>query len=176
MYQEELKIPKDRIAILIGKKGLIKKRIELRTKTKLKIDSIEGDVIISGDDPVQVYDTKNLIRAIGRGFNPDIAFSLLNEEILLEVIDIQEICGKSKNKQLRAKARVIGTEGKSRHLVERLTNTDISVYGKTVSIIGNAENAFLARRVVEMLLHGSKHGNVYFWLEKQLKNRRLHRI
>ena len=36
-YQYELKIPKERIAVLIGKKGETKRVIERTTKTKLKV-------------------------------------------------------------------------------------------------------------------------------------------
>ena len=38
-YSNELKIPKERVAILIGKKGEVKKELEDRTKTKIIIDS-----------------------------------------------------------------------------------------------------------------------------------------
>lgn len=167
MHQEELKINKDRIPILIGKNGDIKKQIELITKTHLLIDSKEGDVIIKGEESINTYTTKLIVLAVSRGFNPQIALNLCNEDISLEIINIQDFCGKSKAKEIRIKGRIIGTKGKSRHLIEQLTNTDICVYGKTVSIIGKVENTILARRAIEMLLKGSKHGNVYQWLEKQ---------
>ena len=48
--QHELKISKERIAILIGKKGETKRRLETLTKSKINIDSKEGDVIIRGED------------------------------------------------------------------------------------------------------------------------------
>jgi len=38
-YSYELKIPKDRVAVLIGTDGEIKKKIEVETKTQIKIDS-----------------------------------------------------------------------------------------------------------------------------------------
>ena len=72
-FSYELKIPKERVAVLIGKKGEIKKQIEQATNTKLKIDSKEGDVEISGEDALKLYATREIIRAIGRGFNPEIA-------------------------------------------------------------------------------------------------------
>ena len=167
LYHEELKINKDRLAVLIGKKGETKRVIESRTETKIKVDSKEGDVIINGSDSLKVYLTKLIILAISRGFNPDIAVLLANENMIIEVINIQDFSGKSKSKEIRTKGRLIGTQGKAKHLIEQLTNTDISIYGKTVAIIGKVENAILARRALEMLLKGSKHGNVYSWLEKQ---------
>ena len=49
----------------------------------------------------------------------------------------------------------------------------ICVYGKTVGIIGNHENLFLAKKAVESLLSGSPHSSVFKYLErkrKELKN------
>ena len=37
-YSNELKIPKERVAILIGKKGEAKKELEERTKTKIIVE------------------------------------------------------------------------------------------------------------------------------------------
>ena len=68
---------------------------------------------------------------------------------------------------IRLKGRVIGQEGKSRKIIEGLTETYISVYGKTISIIGQAENVSVARRAIESLLAGSNHATVYRWLEKK---------
>ncbi len=172
MYQDQLKINKERIPILIGKDGSIKKRIESRTSTKIKVDSDEGDVFIKGEDSYNVYIVRMIINAISRGFNPDIAMMLTLENTTLEIINIKDYAGKSKARLAIVKARVIGTQGKSKHLLEQLTHTDISVYGKTVAIIGRVENTILAKRAIEMVLKGSKHGNVYSWLERQHENMR----
>ena len=41
MDQKELKIPKERIAVLIGKDGEVKSRLEEKGKVKIDIDSKE---------------------------------------------------------------------------------------------------------------------------------------
>ncbi len=169
MFQEYLKIPKKRIAVLIGEKGKVKREIEKLTSTKLRIDSDEGDVIISSEESIDVFNTKPVIQAIGRGFNPQIALNLLDEENVLEIIDITDFSLKSKKKLLRLKSRLIGTQGKARKTIEILTKTDICVYGKTVSVIGMQENANLAKRAIVNLLQGSKHGNVYNFIERNKK-------
>mgnify|MGYP001619881227 CR=1 FL=1 len=166
MFQEEIRIPKDRIPMLIGKKGATKKLIQRKTGTKIRIDSKEGDVIIEGEDSLNVYQTKRVIQSIARGINPEKALILLDEGSL-DIINIQDFSGKSKAKQMRLKARVIGTKGKARELLERLTNTEIVVYGKTITIVGKPEDVILAKSCVERLLQGAPHGNVYRWIEKQ---------
>ena len=62
-----------------------------------------------------------------------------------------------------------GADGKARVTIERLTETFIVIYGKTISIIGTTERTLLARRAIETLLDGSTHAAVYKWLEKSAK-------
>lgn len=168
-YSYGLKIPKDRIAVLIGKKGEVKKELEEATKSKLKIDSNEGDVFISGEDSIGLFNAQEVIKAIGRGFNPDIAQMLLKADYVLEIVDIRDFVSDSKKARIRFKGRVIGSEGKSRRIIEEMTSCYVSVYGKTISIIGKAENAAVARSAVESLLKGSTHTSVYRFLEKKRK-------
>jgi ribosomal RNA assembly protein len=167
-YSYQIKIPKERVAVLIGTKGETKKQLEQLTKTKLQIDSEEGDVTISGEDAITLYATKEMIQAIGRGFNPDIAKMMIKQDYGFELISISD-WAKTKEEFERLRGRVIGEGGKSRTLIEELTETSICVYGKTVGIIGQAEMLPLARRAVESILSGSRHGNVYKWLEKRRK-------
>jgi len=169
-YKYELKIPKDRIAVLIGKDGTVKKRIETLTATKIKVDSKEGDVFISGTDSLKLYATQELIKAIGRGFNPETVELLLKSDYIFELVNISDYV-KGKKSLIRLKGRVIGKEGKSRRIIEELTDTSISVYGKTIGIIGEVGNVMICKKAIESLLNGAKHSNVYKWLEKQRTKR-----
>lgn len=168
----QLKIPKERIAILIGKNGEVKKQVEDLTKTSLEIDSKEGDVSIKGDDALGLYSTREMIKAIGRGFNPEIAMLLIKQDYAFEVITLPE--ADKKNHLKRVKGRIIGSEGKTRRIIEELTDCFVSVYGKTVSIIGRTDTLHIARKAVEMIIKGSPHSTVYRMLEKmhrQVKRR-----
>jgi len=101
--------------------------------------------------------------------------ALGNEDYDLAIIDLEEVVGTSKNAQDRIKGRIIGKEGKSRALIEELTETSISVYGSTVAIIGNVEALPTAREAVAMLIRGSFHKTVYNYLfayRRQLKRDR----
>ncbi|MFC1769090.1 KH domain-containing protein [Nanoarchaeota archaeon] len=169
-FQYELRIPKDRIAVLIGKKGDVKRQVEESTKTKLEIDSKEGDVFIKGEDALGLFTAREVIKSIGRGFNPEVALLLLKPDYAYEAISLNDFIKGSKNSLVRIKGRIIGKEGKARAVIEELTETYITVYGKTIGIIGLAENATMARRAVESLISGSKHANVYKWLEKKRRD------
>ena len=166
-FTYELKINKDRVAVLIGKEGAIKKEIEAATSTAIRVDSKEGDIFVKGADGLGLYTATNIIRAIGRGFNPEIALSLLKPEYSFEVIDLSDYAGKSKNTLTRIKGRIIGMEGKTRRLLEQLKETNVSVYGKTVAIIGETSYVYNCRIAIDSLASGSPHSKVYRWLEKK---------
>jgi ribosomal RNA assembly protein len=165
-YSYDLKIPKERVAVLIGKGGEVKKEIEEISQTTLDIDSQEGDIHIKGKDPIKLYTAKDVVHAIGRGFNPEIAISLFKSDYSFELLNLHDYI-KSPNDKYRLKGRVIGKEGKSRQIIEDLINVNISVYGKTIGIIGMAQFVMVARRAIESLLTGSPHSKIYKWLETQ---------
>ncbi len=170
-FSYELKIPKDRVAVIIGSKGETKKRIESLTRTRINVDSKEGIVQISGTDALAMYSAREMIKAVGRGFNPEIAQLLLKQDYSFEMIDMASF-SRNRNDETRLKGRVIGEKGKSRRTIEELTGAYISVYGKTIGIIGEIGAVGLARRAIESLLAGSQHANVYKWLEKQRRDMR----
>lgn len=162
----EIKIPKLRVGCLVGKKGETKKLIERSTKTKIKVSS-EGDVEISGDS-FGAYVCEKVVRAVGRGFNPNIAMNLVREDYGFEVLDINDYTGRNKNNLFRIRARLIGTRGKARRVIEKITECNICVYGKTVSVIGEVNKLNIAFRGIQKLLQGSIHSNVYGFLEKEV--------
>lgn len=164
MFDKELKIPEDRVGVLIGEKGRDKRRIEKRLDVKLTV-SKEGDVLIKGEG-LGLMIAEKVVKAISRGFNPDVALLLQNDEYDLELIDITDFAGKSKKKMIRLRGRLIGTHGKSRKNIEEMTETFISVFGKTVAIVGSFDKLPLARKAVEMLLTGAQHSTVYMYLER----------
>ncbi len=163
-----VRIPGERIAVLIGKGGETKELIEKRTGVKLSVDSEEGDVEIDHShaiDPSMAIVVSNIVTAIGRGFPPSKAIKLLENDCYLGVLDIRDYVGKKIEHVERMRARVIGTHGKTREIFEELTGADISIYGNTVAIIGTSIQLDIARRGMDMLLSGSEHAAVYHFLE-----------
>jgi ribosomal RNA assembly protein len=176
-----IKIPKDRIGALIGPEGRVKERIEKQLSLVMGVDSETGDVTLTlapnAEDPSVLFRAKEVVTAIGRGFAPDRAFRLLqDEDALLEVIDLREFFGRSSSELERIKGRIIGQEGKTRRIIEELTDAEVSVYGHTVSIIADAEEMDIAREAIQMLLQGRLHSSVYRFLHKkrrELKKKKL---
>ena len=162
------KVPKERIGVLIGPDGETKSLIEKRLGVELLVDSREGDVEVDdrrSEDPLAQLKAGNVVRAIARGFSPQIALKLTSDDMYLTVLDIHEFTGKNKFHVRRVTARIVGTEGKTRRHIEELTGANISVYGHTVAVIGPLEGHDVAREAVAMILSGSEHASVYKFLE-----------
>lgn len=163
-----IKIPEERLGVLIGPDGSMKKLIEEKSKTLLEIDSESGTVTVeSSEDPLMVMRVSDLVRAIGRGFSPERALVIMDDEMqMLDVMDLSKMVG-TKSDMARLKGRIIGKDGKTREIMEKLSGSKVSVYGKTIALLGYPEQIRVARAAIEMLLDGAPHGNVYSFLEKK---------
>ncbi|MEK6810657.1 MAG: KH domain-containing protein [Candidatus Thermoplasmatota archaeon] len=163
------RIPTERIGVLIGPGGETKTRLHEASGVIVIIDSLTGEVTIDesrAKDPAMALQVRDIVLAVGRGFSEERAFRLLHDDTYLEVLDIKDFAH-SRNRIAQIKARLIGTRGKTRRLVEELTSVDMSVYGHTVALIGESFHLGIARGAVTMLLRGSEHNTVYRFLERK---------
>ncbi len=163
-------IPLERMGVLIGTDGSTKSKIEAAFKARLLVQSQGGVVeIVPGDDsndPTTILRARDVVLAIGRGFSPERALELVDDDIVLDIIDLRETLGRNERDIARLKGRVIGREGKIRRLIEEMTDAKVSVYGHTISMIGEYETVTAARQAIELLLKGKQHSSVYKLLRK----------
>lgn len=159
---KEVRIPEDRVAVLIGEGGETKEDIAKMTDCELKIK--DNLAMIEGE-PLDEMNAVNVVKAVGRGFNPDKALRLVERDVMLHLIDMNDFAD-TENSRNRLKGRVIGRDGETRRHLEKEANVDISVYGKTVGIIGKAQNIEIVSEAIRMLLQGSSHATAYDYLEK----------
>lgn len=174
-----IKIPQDRVGVLIGRNGETKTEIETLSKTILTIDSEEGDIVIDDSratDPEMPLRTRDVVRAIGRGFSPQRAFRLFDPGTYLEVIDLKDFTGKNSKRAKTVRARLIGSRGKTRRLIEELSESYVSIYGNTASLIGDYVQTQISRESVLMILRGNQHSTVYKYLERKRKDIRLAKL
>ena len=167
-----VRIPKERVGVLVGPDGKVKQRIEEKFTVTLEIESESGGVTIvlseKAPDPSVLFKAKDTVTAIGRGFSPEHAFRLLrNEDEIFDFINLRVVFGRSESDIRRVKGRVIGANGKTRKLIEELTDASVVVYGHTVGFIGTFERIDVARNAVQMLINGSQHHTVYKYLQKK---------
>ncbi len=163
-------IPRERVGVLIGKDGAVKTAIETTFAVELRIDSESGLVEFhptpNNSDPSSVLKAKDVVSAIARGFAPEKALELQDDEIVFDMFDLRDIFGRSDSDIQRIKGRVIGREGKIRRLIEEMTEAKVSVYGHTIGMIGEFEAVAAAREAIQMMLDGKQHASLYKFLRK----------
>lgn len=158
-----VRIPDERVSVLIGTDGETLEEITGLLNAEIEVAD-DGEVEIHGD-PLEEIRAFNIVKAIGRGFAPERALRLLEDNANLAVIDVSEFGG-TDNANERLKGRVIGRNGETREKIEEDTDTEIAVYGKTVSILGKMQNVEIAREAVIQLLEGRSHSTVYTYLKR----------
>jgi ribosomal RNA assembly protein len=173
---QHVKVPQDRIGVLIGDGGETLRRIEREAEVRLDVDSENGAVAIEQvGDPLLGMQGPDVVRAIGRGFPPAVALSILDDEMrMFETVDIER-AARNDNDLRRKKGRLIGENGRTRELMEELTGADVVIYGTTMGIIGDPAEVDIVRSAAEMLLDGAPHGTVYSFLERKRTEELKHR-
>jgi len=181
MRQALPRIPRDRIAVLIGSKGsTLKALAEAAGAEAIRIDSESGDVEVEwGEpgsyDPVRALKLPDVVKAVGRGMAPKVALSLFEDGCYFEMVDLRDHVGKRGKQLQRIRSRIIGSQGKIRQRIEQLTDSSITIYRSTVVIIAEEEGLALARQAVDMLAGGAEHGSVLSFLERSTKRNRIER-
>ena len=143
----------------------VKKAVPLiENKIKIKISFSKGRVIISGNE-LNEYLVTQIVRAVDFGFEDEDALLLANENFVLEFVDIKEHTRRKNLKDVRA--RVIGTDGKAKRTIEKLTGAVLHINGNTVGVIVDNEHLDATIQALELLIQGSKHANVFSYLERR---------
>lgn len=156
--------------VLVTAPKKIKKAIPLiENKIKIKLSVNKNNVCIKGDELTE-YAVEKMIEAIDFGFEPEDTFILTNEDFTIGYVNMKEHTHRHNLEEIRS--RVIGTQGKAKTTIETLTGSVIVVKNNRVGIIADSEHLPHVIQGIISLIQGSKHGNVFAYLEKQNANLR----
>src|ERR671931_1334860 len=181
-FQQVVKIPRDRIGVIIGKNGKVKEEIQDKCNVVIEIDSETGNAIISSQSrelsaETEPFKAVEVVTAISKGFSPRRAYRLIEgDENTFHLIDLRDYAGKSSSSMARIKRRIIGEEGRSRRNIEDLTGAYLSVYGHSVGLIGKSDQIKIASDAVTMLSKGKTHKNVYNMLQEARRKAKMDRM
>lgn len=151
--------------IVIENVKKIKKAIPLiESKVKVKLLYNKGSLNIVGDELTE-YLVEKVIGAVDFGFDPEDALLLLNKDFILEFINIKDHTYRKNLADVRA--RLVGTGGRAKRTIEELTGGIIVLNSNTVGIIVDNEHLAQAIQGIISLIQGSKHGNVFSYLERR---------
>ncbi|EQD34533.1 RNA-processing protein [mine drainage metagenome] len=101
---------------------------------------------------------------------------LFDENFQLIIIALRDFARKGSRRIDEIKGRIIGREGKTRKILEDLTDTSISVYGDTVAVIGDYVSIKYSIEAINKLLEGRKQRTVYNFLENNIKKMKMEKL
>ena len=136
----------------------------IENKVKVKIGFSKDKISIRASE-LNEYLVEKVVRAVDFGFRVDDALLLLNEDFVFEFIEVKEHTRRKNLKEVRA--RLIGTDGRAKRTIEKLTGAEIVINGNTIGVIVDSEHSDSVVQGIESLIQGSKHGNVFAYLERQ---------
>ncbi len=165
-----VKIPAERIAVL----NSYLKQLEENGNIELLVSADEGVSIIS-EDPIAEWKAINVIKAIGRGFDPSIAVKLFSDDYVFNLINLKDAFDKEKQR-VRVRSRLIGTKGKTRATIEEVSGASVCIYGNTIGFIGKPEQVAIAVEAANMIINGVNHTTVYMFLRKERKKLEQNRL
>jgi len=164
-YEELVPIPEERVGYL--KKNL--KPISRRLKLALEIDS--DCVLHAQGESIDIYFGKKVLVALAFGFGMREAFGLLSDNKQLIVADIGELVPRQSIE--RVLGRIIGEEGKTKALIQKITHCKLDVVGQKVGIICTYEMREPLAKAISMLVNGAKQGHVYTYLERCSREQKI---
>ncbi|MEM3712760.1 MAG: KH domain-containing protein [Thermoproteota archaeon] len=165
-----LDIPQERIGVLIGKNGEVKKRLEEAAGVKIHVQTDGLIKVEYGTDNPEIYfKLKKIAEAISCGFSGEDALSLLDDGVVLRKIDLRDFANESSERLKTLKGRIIGSGGKIWKKIEKLADVKIAIYNYSVGIIGSEENCEIAYRTIIKILEGSQFNTVFRYLETRRK-------
>ena len=138
-----------------------KKRLEEELNVKITINGKE--IFIEGKAEDE-YIAEKVIDALNMEFPLRVALLIKDENFVLEILNIKDYTKRHDLKRIRA--RIIGTGGKTLRTLCNLTKCFFEVKNNEVGIIGNDEYIETAQEGILSIIKGTKHANVYAYLEK----------
>jgi len=148
-----------------------KRVLENKLKVKLEFDKKNKNNIKIIGKEVNIFDAEQVLLAMDFGFNAETALLLKNGNYLFEILYLKDYTRRKNLKEVRA--RIIGKKGKAINTLKNLTGSEIMLKENSLGIISLAENIEKITTALSNLIKGSKHSNVYSYLEKKNRDKKI---
>jgi ribosomal RNA assembly protein len=136
---------------------------ELEKRLKVTI-TIEGKKVTIRGNTFEEYEALTILEAMNFGFSAQTALMLKDEDIVFRRIHIKDFTNRKDLETV--KARIIGTQGRTKRTIENLANCEVMIKGNEVGLICPAEEIDYVITGMTNLIRGSKQANVYKFLER----------
>lgn len=149
--------------ILDNLSKIIKAKERLEKELNIKIFN-KGIEVFLESNAENEYIAEQVLGAINFGFSIKTALLIKKQDLMFETLNIKDYM-RSKN-IIRVKGRIVGESGRALKTLSQLSDCHFEIKGNQVGIIGDPENIENAQNAIIMLIKGSKHANVYAFLER----------
>jgi len=148
------------------KRALALRRILPKVQKSLgcKIELNEGNEVTIDGEAYAEYNAKNVIQAFGRGFTITDAYKLLEEDYFFKYVNLKDLLS-NEDQITRTKARIIGTDGRTKEYIESVSGALLSIFGNTIGMIGTTSQLTIATSAVQILVEGGTHKKAYRIME-----------
>lgn len=142
---------------------VINNKEKLESMLGIKIKNRGKEIFIYGN-PENEYIAEKIFLALEFGFPFSVALLIKEDDYLFEIINLKDYTKKRELKVIRG--RIIGEGGKTLSTLGELTKCYFEIKDNKIGIIGDPEHIKNAHDAIIYLIQGSKHANVYSYLEK----------
>lgn len=168
---EKIVFPAEDLGKILGKhkKNLRKLRkeldatIEISSKEDIIEIAIKSNKRRSG---FERYMVANIFEALAFGFKIHKVLLLRNSDYIFRKIDIKSMIKSSRVSVVSG--RIIGRQGRVKHLLEKISHCDIVVSDHVVGVIGKTEDVDMANQAINSLIRGSPQPKVLGHLERDI--------
>ncbi|MBS3124258.1 hypothetical protein J4437_06525 [Candidatus Woesearchaeota archaeon] len=148
---------------IIKLKEMLEKGLNIKISSKNNTLKGTSEILVEGKSEDEYYAEK-VIDAINFGFLIKRAMLIKKKNLTFEILNIKNYM-RGKN-TTRIKGRIVGEGGRALATLSQLSDCYLEIQGNQVGIIGDSENIENAQKAIIMLIKGSKHANVYAFLER----------
>jgi len=130
--------------------------------------NLNGRRLEYSGNTIDEYEASLVLGAINLGFSVKKALLLKDDNMQLKLIHIKHFTRKKNLREVRA--RIIGSEGVTKRVMEEISGCHIIIRENNyVAIIGDSESIEDATTAVTSLIRGTKQANIYRYLERANK-------
>ncbi len=144
------------------------KKEEIEKKLQISIE-FKGNSLTMNGEPVNEYVAHLVFEAIDFGFTVKQSLVLADEEMTFQKVRIKD---HTKRNLKDVRARLIGTKGKTKRVIEDVSKCKIIIQESEVGIIGDVESVENASNAIINLIKGSKQSNMYAYLERMNRSKK----
>lgn len=135
---------------------------ELEKKLNVKI-TIRGRTVSFKGSSLDEYEASLVFDAIRFGFSVRKALLLKEEDMTFRVVHIKE---HTKRNLKDINSRIIGTRGKTRKTISKISGSEMVIREGEVGVISDSESIDEVTTAIISIIKGSKQSNMYKYLEK----------